>query len=448
MNLTLRLRAILDDLQSSLWYRPAVYTLVAAVLALTLPYVDGLTSWKFYNIGAENARAVLSSIASSMLTVVTLTFSILMVSFTLATQQFSPRILRTFTRDQVSQHVLGLQVGTFLYSLLIMVRVNEVNDRPFVPLLSVLGAIGLSMLGIGAFIYFIDHISRSIRVNYVIANIGEQTVRLLQEEMGKPDDAAERALQAAPHRQQKTATNLTAQSAGYLQGVDTERLVKIAEAHDLFLEMACQTGDFIANGRTLLSIYPAAALNEPLTEELHEQFDIGKERTMFEDVLFGIRQLVDIALKALSPAVNDPTTAMNCLDYLTNILVQAAAQPKHHTTRCDSQGVVRLLVHQITFESMVELAFHQIRHYGAEDALVVNRMIDALAEIATATTDAERQALLWRYLLMVRRSADRKLPDPQDRQQVNTCLANAAERMGYPSAGLLLSHTEDELLVH
>ena len=165
MNLTLRLRSYLDDLQSSLWYQPAIYTVVAIILALLLPYLDQLTTWKFYDLGADNTRAVLSSIASSMLTVVTLTFSILMVSFTLASQQFSPRILRTFTRDRASQHVMGLQIGTFLYSLLVMVRVNEIGEQIFVPLLSVLGAIGFSMLGIGAFIYFVDHISRSIRVN-------------------------------------------------------------------------------------------------------------------------------------------------------------------------------------------------------------------------------------------------------------------------------------------
>lgn len=447
MNFTLRLRAIWDDLQSSLWYRPAIYTVLAIVLALIAPSIDQMTTWKFYDIGADNARAVLSSIASSMLTVVTLTFSILMVSFTLASQQFSPRILRTFTRDRASQHVMGLQIGTFLYSLLVMVRVNDVGNTTFVPLLSVLGAIGFSMVGIGAFIYFVDHISRSIRVNYIIANIGEQTVALLHDETPEQVEAYTRQADRELALQQETSTTLAAPSAGYLQGVDVERLVKIAEEHDLLLEMTCRTGDFIPRGRPLLQIHPADKVDKALCEELQNQFDLGTERTMFEDVLFGIRQLVDIALKALSPGINDPTTAMNCLDYLTNILVQAARQPHRPAHLCDEAGEVRLLVRNITFAAMVELAFHQIRHYGAGDALVVARTLDALTEITAATEVSERRTVLWRYVLMVRRSADKGLTDPQDRRQVNACLSAAARQMGYPVADLLLDRADDDVTI-
>ncbi|MCB0062268.1 MAG: DUF2254 domain-containing protein, partial [Caldilineaceae bacterium] len=242
-------------------------------------------------------------------------------------------------------------------------------------------------------------------------------------------------------------TTLAAPSAGYLQGVDVERLVKIAEEHDLLLEMTCRTGDFIPRGRPLLQIHPADKVDKALCEELQNQFDLGTERTMFEDVLFGIRQLVDIALKALSPAVNDPTTAMNCIDYLTNILVQAARLPKHHAHLYDEEGTVRLSIHKVTFAAMVELSFHQIRHYGAGDALVVMRMLDALTEIAGATKNPERCEVLWRHVTMIRRSADRSLTDPQDRQQVNECLTRAAQQMGYPLPDLLLDRTEDEMAI-
>lgn len=263
---------------------------MALFLALLNPYIDQITDWHFYSFGADNARAVLLAIASSMLTVVTLTFSILMVSFTLASQQFSPRILRTFTRDRTSQHVLGLQIGTFLYSLLVMVRINEVGDTIFVPLLSVLGAIGFSLVGISAFIYFIDHISRSIRVNYIIANIGEQTVA-------------------------------------------------------------------------------------------------------FE-----------------------------------------------HAHLRDTAGTVRLLTRRVSFATMVELAFNQIRHYGCGDVLVDIRMIDALTEIAGATGDPQRRALLWQHIGRVSRNADRKLDEPYDREQVNACLIHAGKQMGYEVSALLLNH--------
>ena len=444
MNLTLRLRSYLDDLQSSLWYQPAIYTVVAIILALLLPYLDQLTTWKFYDLGADNARAVLSSIASSMLTVVTLTFSILMVSFTLASQQFSPRILRTFTRDRASQHVMGLQIGTFLYSLLVMVRVNEIGEQIFVPLLSVLGAIGFSMLGIGAFIYFVDHISRSIRVNYIIANIGQQTVALLHNETPAQIVGYGPEAPAPPELRPDQAAVLQAGIAGYLQGVDTGELVNIAQAHDVVIELTCQTGDFIVDHRPLLRLYPKGKMTEALTVALQNQFDIGTERTMFEDLLFGIRQLVDIALKALSPGINDPTTAVNCLDYLTNILVQAARLPQDHAHHQDGEGKVRLLVQRVSFAAMVELAFNQIRHYGCGDVLVIVRMIDALTEIAGATEDRDRRALLWRYVTMISRSADRTLEDPHDRGRINECLTRAADQIGYSATTVRLEHATDQ----
>lgn len=449
MDLKLRLRTLWDDLQSSLWYRPAIYTLFALILALMNPWIDQVTEWKFYDFGADNARAVLSSIASSMLTVVTLTFSILMVSFTLASQQFSPRILRTFTRDKTSQHVLGIQIGTFLYSLLVMVRINDIGESPFIPLFSVLGAIGMAMLGIGAFIYFIDHISHSIRVNYVIANIGEQTVTLLHEERPEQatdtadsngnggDEKHEDAAGTAPSQAQlqgrtsarRSAAVVTAKQAGYIQGIATKRLLEIATKQNLLLEVACTTGDFVPLRQPLLYVHPTNALPDSLSSTLAEQFDIGTERTLFEDTLFGIRQLVDIALKALSPAVNDPTTAVNCLDHLVNILIQAAQYPDPRGLLTDNAGRVRVRMRKVTFAAMVELAFNQVRHYGCDDALVCVRVIDALAEIAGATDDRQRQDLLWHHIGMVSRAADRSLVEPHEREQINGAIERAAEQM-------------------
>ena len=178
-NLNLPLRGLWDDVQSSLWFRPGLIALLALLLAIVTPYVDQSTKLKFYAIGADNARAVLSAIASSMLTVVTLTFSILMVALTLTSQQFSPRVLRSFTSNHTAQNILGILIGAFLYSLLVLVTVIDTSDTTFVPLLSVLVAIAYAVIGIGAFIYFIDHIAKNIRVSYIIYTINEETVALL-----------------------------------------------------------------------------------------------------------------------------------------------------------------------------------------------------------------------------------------------------------------------------
>lgn len=447
MNLMLRVRTIWDDLQSSLWYRPTLYTTLAIILALIAPYLDAWTESALPQISSDNARAVLSAIASSMLTVVTLTFSILMVSFTLASQQFSPRILRTFTRDRSSQRVMGIQISTFLYSLLVMARVNEPEDSQSVPLLSVMIGIGFALLGIGAFIYFVDHISRSIRVNYIIANIGDQTVALL-DNFGQEEDApAEADLDDSPLSTAEETMTLATKTAGYIQGIDTQRLVKLAETHDLYFKITRKRGDFVSKGQPLLLIHPTGNVDEELADSLREQFDIGEERTMFEDVLFGLRQLVDIALKAISPGINDPTTAMNCLDYMTNILVQAAGRPEPQGRACDSRGKVRVWMPCSGFADMVELSFHQIRHYGAGEPFVVKRMLGSLTEIAAATDEAERRGVLWHHVTMIRRSVNQMLTDPQDRYQVNECLIDAARQFGQPVTDLLLDKSEEQLTI-
>lgn len=444
MDLKLRLRAHWDELQSSLWFQPAIYLLAACVLGVVNPYLDALTAWRFYSFGHDNARTVLGVIASSMLTVVTLTFSILMVSFTLASQQFSPRILRNFTRDQPSQHVLGIQIAIFLYSLLVMVRLNDVGEESYVPLLSVLSAIGFSLAGVGAFIYFIDHISRTIRVNYIIANIGEQTVALLQNERPTQLVGYNAASALTLLATTEAVATINAERAGYVQSITVERLVALAQRYDLLLELTCMTGDFVPLGRPLLRIQPVDTVTPALTAALLDQFDIGTERTTYQDLLFGIRQLVDIAIKALSPAVNDPTTAMNCLDYLTNILLQAVRCNDGHAQWRDQRGVVRLLAGRVSFAAMVDLAFNQIRHYGSGDVLVDIRMIEALAEIAGATADGQRRELLWQHIGMVSRNADRLVGEPYERQQINDCIRCAVEQMGYDPSTLLLNQTPND----
>jgi uncharacterized membrane protein len=184
----LQLRAYWDNLQASLWFRPLLVTLVAIVLAIGSTSIDRyLFVSPLLPIGADNARAMLSSIASSMLTVVGLTFSILMVALVLASQQFSPRILRNFVRDHASQNVLSIFIGTFIYSLLVMSLITETQDATFIPILSTIIATIFALLGVGALIYFIDHISKTIRANYVIAGINQHTVALLNQVLSKQD---------------------------------------------------------------------------------------------------------------------------------------------------------------------------------------------------------------------------------------------------------------------
>jgi uncharacterized membrane protein len=423
------------------------------ILAVTITTIDQMpyfTAPQLLRIGADSARAVLAAIAGAMLAVVGIIFSILIVVLVLASQQFSPRILRNFVRDSISQDVLSLFIGTFTYSLLVLARISEYEDRVFTPVLSVTGAIILALVAIGAFIYFIDHITKTIRASYIIADINTHTETLLKrlfaeaprEEVAlaaKADDIEEPSWQAAE------ATPVNSPRPGYIQAIDYTALVRIAQENSFVVMLERRMGDFVARDTLLLSLLPGQKVSQGLLDALRNAFDIGTERTMFGDVLFGIRQLVDIALKAISPAINDPTTAVNCIDYLDNILIQAARHADIPGRFRDENGSLRLIAPQPTFVMMLDLAFDQIRHYSRSEVTITLRMLDALAEIAQATTEPERHAAIWRHASMISRNVERNIREPLERKQINARLQELAVRCDKGLEGVELDEAAESI---
>ncbi|MBA3470446.1 MAG: DUF2254 domain-containing protein [Herpetosiphonaceae bacterium] len=442
MQIHLELQARWDRLQSSLWFRPTLLSVAAAGLAVAMVATDQaleLTSFPLLNAGADDARALLSSITSSMLTVTTVTFSIIMVALVLASQQFSPRIIRNFMRDSASQYVLGIFIGTFIYSLLVLGRISDTENRVFVPVVSTLVAILLTLASISTFIYFIHHIAEAIQANTIVARAGEKTVALLDklfpEKIGRPASAiaaAEPELPATP------GVPIAAAQAGYIQAIDPEALLRLAGEYDLLIRLEREIGDFVPQGNSLLRIWPEREFSATETQALQDVFEIGTERTLFDDILFGIRQLVDIALKAISPAVNDPSTALNAIDYLGNVLVQAAQRSDPELYRYDDQGRLRVIAQGVTFEQMVDGAFGPIRQYASGEVAVTLRLLKTLHEIAQATADPARAGVLWRHTQMIARGAVRGIPEPHDRQQINQAIRLLADQLGQlPGAALL-----------
>ena len=446
MNWDLRLRTAWHDLQSSLWFRPAAATCLAVILAGVITTIDQLPYFAapvLLRIGIDSARAVLGAIAGAMLAVVGMIFSILMVVLVLASQQFSPRILRNFIRDRTSQDVLSIFIGTFIYSLLVLARTSEYEDRVFTPVLSVTVAILLALVAIGAFIYFIDHITKTIRASYIVADINHQTEGLLEKPFAKELIEHEaRAEMEEPSWQAADATPLRSPRPGYIQALDYLALFHMAQQHSLVIKVEHLVGDFVARNAALLTLLPGQKLSQEFHDELYGAFDIGTERTMFGDVLFGIRQLVDIALKAISPAVNDPTTAVNCIDYLSNLLIQAARRANNPTRYADESGNLRLIAPQPTFEMMLDLAFDQIRQYSRREVTITLRLLDALIEIAQATPLPERQAAIWRHATMISRNVADTIPEPYERDKINERLQELAARCTTKLEGVELANPE------
>ncbi|MBM7846130.1 DUF2254 domain-containing protein [Herpetosiphon giganteus] len=436
MRITRELENQYHKLDSSLWFRPTLIAIGSAILAFITVEFDRVFDVDrvfFLRAGIDDARAILSSVTSSMLTVTTVTFSIIMVALVLASQQFSPRIIRNVMRDTPSQYVLGTFIGTFIYSLLVLGQINDQAALIFVPILSLATSILLTLLSIVAFIYFVHHIAETIQASVLIARAAERTIDVLDRRFPETLGHAMEHIPAPP-TPSTPSTTIHNPKGGYIQAIDPVPLLALAQRFDVVVYMDRAVGDFVPTGNPLLHMFPQRQLDRDAIAEFQDVFEFGLERTLFDDVLFGIRQLVDIALKAISPAVNDPSTAINAIDLLSDVLAQAIRRPEQSPCRYDEFDQLRVVANTITFRQMLGTAINQIRQYAKSEIAVTARLLVLLNEVALASNDQERRAMLWEQACIITRGADQGISDPYDRAYINEHLQTLANTLAISAA--------------
>jgi len=338
------------------------------------------------------AQVILAGIAASIMTVVSIVFAILLMTLTLASMQFSPRIIVSFSRDHVTQWTLGIFLGTFSYCMAALPAARSL-PHPFAPVATVLGAMVLALVCVGWLLFFIHHISQAISVNHIVDRIAEETEAVIDELMPLPHRP--NGLQAAePLRPSPVELAVASEVSGYIRFIDTRRLVSLAKHYHVSIRVLRRVGHFVPEGIPLMMVSKGNRLPPEGIAELVAAFDIGPTRTLQQDVEFGVLQIVDSALKAISPAVNDPTTAITCIDQLSRILIRFAYREPPEDLLYDPPGIVRASIEWIHFRRLVEAAFEQIRMYSKTDVAVSLRLLRALGDIAAATPDAEFRRIL------------------------------------------------------
>ncbi len=360
------------------------------------------------------AQAILTSIATSTMTVVSIVFAILLMTLTLASTQFSPRILVSFVRDHVTQWTLGIFLGTFSYCIAALPAARSL-PTPFVPVATIVGAMALAPVCVGWLIYFIHHISNAISVNHIVDRIARETEEVIDALMPDPWRAAHHDLAfGAPLETLVHA--IKSPRSGYIRFVDIPRLTGLAKAYGVCLELERRVGQFVPEGGVLLMASRSERISADRAAEFVSAIDIGPTRTLQQDIEFGVVQIVDIALRAISPAVNDPTTAISGVDQLSAILIRWAARSPPQTYRYDPPHVLRVIVPWADFEGVLDLAFEQIRHYAVADAAVSLRLMRALGDVSSASLNpAVRRQLLERGKRIMDGCADRLEPFDLDR---------------------------------
>jgi uncharacterized membrane protein len=356
------------------------------------------------------AQVILAGIAASIMTVVSIVFAILLMTLTLASMQFSPRIIVSFSRDRVTQWTLGFFLGTFLYCVAALPTARSL-PRPFAPVATVVGAMVLALACVGMLLFFIHHISRAISVNHIVDRIAAETETMIDEMMPWP--RRPNLQKDEPLRPNPTEVAICNSDSGYIRFIDTRRLVTLARHYRVTIRVLRRVGHFVPAGIPLMMVSKGNRLPPGGADELLALFDFGPTRTLQQDVEFGVLQIVDVALKAISPAVNDPTTAINCVDQLSRILIRFASRVPPEDLLYDPPGIARASVEWVHFAHLLESAFEQIRMYAKSDVAVSLRLLRALSDIAASTTDPESHRILAEHGMRVVTGCAEKLGDEE-----------------------------------
>ncbi len=418
-----------DSLNSSFWFVPSLMVVLAIGLSFFTIGIDHRlesdiireVSW-VYSLGPSGSRAVLSAIAGSMVSVATTAFSITIVALQLASSQFGPRLLRNFMQDTGNQVVLGTFISTFVYCLLVLRTVNESEGREFVPHVAVTCAIGLAIASIGVLIYFLHHAASSIQVDNVIKAVGEDLDHTIQRLFPETTEISflsqTEAAADIPPDFNRHSYPVNAKSDGYLQAFDDSQLVQIATENDLIIQVPLRAGHFVVQGSELARVFPKEKVNKSLTSQIDGAFVLGSKRTNQQDLEFSLNQLVEIAVRALSPGINDPFTAIRCIDQISATLCHLARRDIPSPYRYDDHNQLRLSITPLAFTDVIDAAFNQIRQNGRSSVAVTIRLLEAIEVIAPSTYRPADRAALRRQAQMIERGSQDATAEELDRQDI------------------------------
>ena len=425
-----RLRNIWEYVRTSFWFIPGLMVISAIVVSSVIVAIDKRVEFDvsgffgiIYTGGPEGARSLLSTFASSMITIAGVAFSVVIVALTLASSQFGPRLLRNFMKDKGNQVVLGTFISTFIYCVMVLRSIHTLEEKSFVPAISVTFAMALALMNVVVLLYFIHHISASIQADQVVAEVykdlfGYMKLQFPGELENESDEKEDNRSIPPKEDRYHQDHHLVVPHDGYLQAVDLESLLEIATKNDLLICLEYRPGNFIAHRNTLVTVKCNEGLDKTLSEKTLDSFIIGSQRSPEQDIEFTINQLVEVAVRALSPGINDPFTAMTCIDRLGSALCYLTGRSFPPIYHYDDQDQLRVMTRPVTFTDIIDAAFDQIRQYGRPSVAVIIRLLETLKTIAVHSRNSEQRQAILRQGRMIVRTDHASLSEENDRQDV------------------------------
>lgn len=421
-----RLLALWDRLSASYWFIPALMAVIAILLSIVavvldervgheLRWVTGLV----YVDSVEGARAVMSTVASSMITVAGVVFSLTMVVLSLTSQQYGSLVLVYFMRDRGNQFVLGVFTSTFLYCVLVLRTIRGEENQVFIAHISVLIGLGLAVVSVAVLIYFIHHVSQSIQAPNIIARISDELAARIEHqfpaEVGKeitpsPTEAQQKALAGRIAQEGKI---IAARDSGYLQMIDDGALLRTARSHDLIISLEAMPGQYMFKGQPLARVIQTRDADD-VADAVQDAFIFGSQRTSTQDIEFIFTQLSALAVRALSASINDPYTVLIAVDHLGSALCSVLQRQQPSMYRYDQDDNLRVIAHAATFQTLFHTAFDQIVHYGIGDPNVAARLLQVFKTLWDCAGDQPSRELIRRYATHVHEESLDRLTDSED----------------------------------
>lgn len=422
------------NLRSSFWFVPALMIVAAGILAVGMAELDAHFGAQFaeqfprlFQANSDGARNILAGIANSMMTVAGVTFSITIVALCLAASQYSSRILRNFMRDRATQIVLGVFLSIFVYCLIALRTIRNGYDS-FAPSFSIATAILLGIVAVAFLTFFVHHVATSIQASTIISRIGGETVGTVEMLFPEKYVGEENLQEIDQCLAGNSWVDILSTATGYVQTTDLEDLLELAQQHDFIVQLLRSNGEFAIAGKPIARIAKAQCSDE-IARQIAASFNIAPVRTIEQDPAFGIRQLVDISLRALSPGVNDTTTAVTCINYLGAILRvvggRKLAKVIHRHT-----GKIRLIVRTQSYEFLVDESFNQIRQISGGNVAVHLAMLDAMEAAALTGLSDTRKYALRKHLLHLAKVVDAHVPDGADQAILHGRIQKIGEMLG------------------
>lgn len=382
-----------EALRSSFGFLTGVAMAFGLIVGLTLPSIDIALDIPVFGFAEPDVgRSLLETVATATVSVAGLSFSVTVVAFTLASSQLSPRVLRTFRSDRLTQATLACFLGTFIYCLAVLTRLGSAEEGGSISNLPITLAVVLAIVSFAMFAAFIAHIVTMLQPSSIIDGIRETGRHALESPYPagvgeEPDeDAVRNAL--ARTRDDGAATLVRAEREGYVSSLHATRLLQAATARDATVVQRVQVGDYVTRALPLADVWCGQDERDSLVAAVRSGIVLGRQRTPVQDHAFPLRQLADVTLKGLSPGINDPTTAQNALEAMTSLLIRSTTGEHPSRFRADRHGVVRLVALAPDLDDLVRLGFEQIRPFAASDPSLSRLLLTLLARIDDAAHTA------------------------------------------------------------